>query len=38
MMSNGFKMEVEAMSNKRLTYLTDEYVPMKLADKRQWLD
>lgn len=38
MMSNGFKMEVEAMSNKRLTYLTDEYVPMKLSDKRQWLD
>jgi DNA topoisomerase VI subunit A len=38
MMSNGFKMEVEAMSNKRLTYLTDEYVPMKLADKKQWLD
>lgn len=38
MMSNGFKMEVEAMSNKRLTYVTEEYVPMKLADKRQWLD
>ena len=38
MMSNGFKMEVEAMINKRLTYLTEEYVPMKLADKRQWLD
>lgn len=38
MLSNGFKMEVEAMINKRLTYLTDEYVPMKLADKKQWLD
>ncbi len=38
MMSNGFKMEVEAMINKRLTYLTEEYVPMKLADKKQWLD
>ncbi|GMV97124.1 MAG: hypothetical protein AMXMBFR83_14830 [Phycisphaerae bacterium] len=38
MMSNGFKMEVEAMSNKRLTYLTEEYVPMKLADRKQWLD
>jgi DNA topoisomerase-6 subunit A len=38
MMSNGFKMEVEAMSNKRLTYVTEEYVPMKLKDKKQWLD
>jgi DNA topoisomerase-6 subunit A len=38
MMSNGFKMEVEAMASKHLTYVTDEYVPMKLADKRQWLD
>ena len=38
MMQNGFKMEVEAMLNKRLTYLTEEYVPMKLANKKQWLD
>lgn len=38
MMSNGFKMEVEAMINKRLTYLTEEYVPMKLKDRKQWLD
>ncbi|RJP36297.1 MAG: DNA topoisomerase IV subunit A [Phycisphaerales bacterium] len=38
MISNGFKMEVEAMINKRLTYLTEEYVPMKLADRKQWLD
>ncbi len=38
MISNGFKMEVEAMINKRLTYLTEEYVPMKLGDKKQWLD
>lgn len=38
MMTNGFKMEVEAMINKRLTYLTEEYVPMKLKDKKQWLD
>lgn len=38
MMSNGFKMEVEAMINKRFTYLTEEYVPMKLKDKKQWLD
>jgi len=38
MLSNGFKMEVEAMINKRLMYLTEEYVPMKLKDKKQWLD
>lgn len=38
MIQNGFKMEVEAMINKRLTYLTEEYVPMKLKDKKQWLD
>ncbi len=38
MLKNGFKMEVEAMINKRLTYLTEEYTPMKLKDKKQWLD
>ncbi|NLX14858.1 MAG: DNA topoisomerase IV subunit A [Phycisphaerales bacterium] len=38
MIQNGFKMEVEAMINKRLTYLTEEYVPMKIRDKKQWLD
>ena len=38
MMQNGFKMEVEAMINKRLSYLAEEYVPMKLKDKKQWLD
>jgi DNA topoisomerase VI subunit A len=38
MIQNGFKMEVEAMINKRLTYLTEEYVPMKLKDRKQWLD
>lgn len=38
MLANGFKMEVEAMISKNLTYLTEEYVPMKLKDKKQWLD
>ncbi len=38
MLSNGFKMEVEAMISKRLTYLTEEYVPAKLKDRKQWLD
>ncbi|MCO6435950.1 MAG: DNA topoisomerase IV subunit A [Phycisphaerae bacterium] len=38
MLSNGFKMEVEAMISKDLSYLTEEYVPMKLKDRKQWLD
>ncbi|HOA72917.1 MAG TPA: DNA topoisomerase IV subunit A [Phycisphaerae bacterium] len=38
MMQNGFKMEVEALTTKRLTYLAEEYVPAKLKDKKQWLD
>ncbi len=38
MLTNGFKMEVEAMISKNLSYLTEEYVPMKLKDKKQWLD
>jgi len=38
MLANGFKMEVEAMISKDLEYLTKEYVPMKLRDKKQWLD
>jgi DNA topoisomerase-6 subunit A len=37
MLSNGFKMEVEAMISKDLMYLTEEYVPMKLKNKSQWL-
>ena len=38
MLSNGFKMEVEAMISKDLSYLTEQYAPMKLRDKKQWLD
>ncbi len=38
LVSQGFKMEVEAMISKDLEYLTEEYVPMKLKDKKQWLD
>ncbi len=38
MISNGFKMEVEAMISKDLSYLTEQYVPMKLKDPKQWLD
>ncbi len=38
MIANGFKMEVEAMISKDLSYLTENYVPMKLKDRKQWLD
>ena len=38
MLKNGFKMEVEAMMSKHLTFLTEEYLPAKLKDKKQWLD
>jgi DNA topoisomerase-6 subunit A len=38
MLRNGFKMEVESMISKSLTYLTEEYIPMKLKDPKQWLD
>ncbi|MBI4717986.1 MAG: DNA topoisomerase IV subunit A [Planctomycetes bacterium] len=38
LLANGFKMEVEAMISKDLEYLTGEYVPMKLKDRKQWLD
>ncbi len=38
MLQNGFKMEVEAMMCKDLSFLTEQYVPMKLKDKKQWLD
>jgi len=38
MLSNGFKMEVEAMINKRLSYLTEEYVPRRLREPKLWLE
>ena len=28
----------QAFASKDLAYLTEEYVPMKLKDKKQWLD
>lgn len=37
MLSNGFKLEVEALVNKDISYVTEEYVPERLAD-RDWLD
>ena len=38
MLVNGFKMEVEAFSNKYLSFVTEEYVPHKLKHPKEWLD
>ena len=37
MLSNGFKMEVESLINKDISYVTEEYVPERLK-KKDWLD
>src|SRR3954470_23967538 len=37
MLSNGFKMEVESLSNKETSYVTETYVPEKLK-AQDWLD
>ena len=37
MISNGFKMEVESLITKDISYVTEEYVPERLK-KKDWLD
>ncbi len=37
MLDNGFKMEVESLITKDISYVTEEYVPERLK-KRDWLD
>lgn len=37
LLSNGFKMEVESLISKSISYVTEEYVPERLK-KRDWLD
>ena len=38
MLARNFKIEVEAMIPRGLEYFTGQFVPMKLKDKKQWLD
>ncbi|MEZ6085815.1 MAG: hypothetical protein R3E58_18160 [Phycisphaerae bacterium] len=38
MIKNGFKMEVEALCSKNLTFVTDEYTPQRLKQPKSWLD
>jgi DNA topoisomerase-6 subunit A len=37
MLSNGFKLEVESLISKDISYVTEEYVPARLRDQ-DWLD
>jgi DNA topoisomerase-6 subunit A len=37
LLSNGFKMEVEAMVKRGLSFITEEYVPQRIQ-ARDWLD
>jgi DNA topoisomerase-6 subunit A len=37
MLSNGFKLEVESLISKDISYVTEEYVPARLDDQ-DWLD
>jgi DNA topoisomerase-6 subunit A len=37
MVSNGFKMEVESLIKKDISYVTEEYVPQRLK-KKDWLE
>ena len=37
MLANGFKLEVEALISKDISYVTEEYTPQRLADG-DWLD
>ncbi len=37
MLSNGFKLEVESLISKDISYVTEQYVPARLAEQ-DWLD
>ena len=37
MLKNDFKLEVEALLSKDISYVTEEYVPERL-ENRDWLD
>ncbi len=37
LLDNGFKLEVEALVSKDISYVTEEYTPQRLKDK-DWLD
>jgi DNA topoisomerase VI subunit A len=38
LLANGFKLEVESLVSKDISYVTEEYVPERLNNERDWLD
>ncbi len=38
MLKHGFKMEVESLLTKSISFVTESYVPQKLKQKSKWLD
>jgi len=38
MLKHGFKMEVEALVRKSISFVTETYVPQRLKEKTLWLD
>jgi DNA topoisomerase-6 subunit A len=38
MLKHGFKMEVESLINKSVSFVTETYVPQKLRSPKLWLD
>ncbi len=38
LLKHGFKMEVEALLQKGITFVTETYVPQRLKQKAKWLD
>ena len=38
MISNGFKLEVEAMATRDISFVTETYLPERLASPKDWLD
>lgn len=38
MLKHGFKMEVEALLNKGISFVTETYVPRRLKQRGHWLD
>jgi DNA topoisomerase-6 subunit A len=38
MLKHGFKMEVEGMLSKTISFVTETYVPQRLKQRSLWLD
>ena len=38
MLDNGYKLEVEALVNKDISYVTEEYTPQRLKEGTGWTE